>query len=220
MSRPVRWFGPQQFPKELGLQVWEFERALQSGLIPAAGESGKWPAAVVEDARARLEKIRERVGDVPDCGASRAAEVLAQRLGVAVLPSTVRELTRMGHLRVVGDFKGHALYSGRDLEAFADLTALEQAHRTGCERDRESATAYLRIRKADMEHLIRAGRLRPCRRVQSSYQPKKYGPTVPLFRTGDLDALLADPGIDWQSVRLTPRGRPSLLAKLPSRRRA
>lgn len=217
VSRAVRSYGPRQFPAELGLQLWEFARALETGLIPAAGEDGRWPAAVVEDARGRLEQIRERVGDLPDCGATRAAAAMAERLGVAVLPSTVRELARRGLIRRAGSFKGHALYCGRSVAAFRDLAALEEAHWSGYERGRDSAADYLRVRQTDVEHLIRAGRLRPSRMAESTYQPRRWGATVPLFRTGDLDALLADESIDWVAVRAARRGQRSPLAKLPDR---
>lgn len=217
VTRAGKDFGPRQFPDALGLKVWEFERALADGLIPAAGENGRWPAAVVEDARARLEEIRERVGDLPDCGATRAAAAMAERLGVPVLPDTVMELARMGRIRVVGDYKGHPLYDGRQVAAFRDLAVLEEAHWPGYQRDRKSVAAYLRVRPADVEQLIERRWLVPVRMVESRYQPRRWGATVPLFRTGDLDDLLADPAIDWVAVRATPRGRPSVLATLPNR---
>lgn len=37
---------------------------------------------------------------------------------------------------------------------------------------------------------------------------------MPLYRTGDLDALLARADIDWPKVRSTPPGRRSPLADL------
>ncbi len=214
MSRAGRDFGPRQFPEALGLKVWEFERAVEQGLIPARPASGRWPAAVVEQARERLEEIRARVGDLPDLGAVRAAQALAERLGAAVEADTVAELARQGLLRVVGDFKGHPLYSGQDLAALRDLAAVEQARWVGHLRDRASAIAYLRVRPSDFGCLLRAGLLKPARLVQSAFQPKRWGPTVPLFRTGDLDALLEHPGIDWVAVRATPKGRRSPLARL------
>jgi hypothetical protein len=42
-------------------------------------------------------------------------------------------------------------------------------------------------------------------------------PAVALFRVGDLDVLLAYPAIDWDTVRSTPRSRPSPLARLSPR---
>src|ERR1700729_1177542 len=43
--------------------------------------------------------------------------------------------------------------------------------------------------------------------------------TAFLCRTGDLDDLAADRGIDWEAVRATPKGHRSLLARSPSTRR-
>jgi hypothetical protein len=49
---------------------------------------------------------------------------------------------------------------------------------------------------------------------------RREAPIVSLYRTGDLDALLADPAIDWGAVRSTPKGRRSPLASLPTKQPA
>lgn len=213
-----RDYGPRQFPDALGLTGWEFARALDDGLIPPANPNGRWPAAVLEDARTRIDEIRAKIGDVPDYGASRASDFLAMRLGVDVDPETVVELARLGHIKEAGDYKGHQLYSGRDIAAFRDREALAAAERTGRQRDRAAVAAYLQIRRADVEHLIDSKWLVPITWVHSGWQRRRDCPAVPLFRTGDLDVLLAHPAIDWDEVRATPRGRPSPLAKLPRAR--
>lgn len=220
--RSRRDYGPRQFPDALGLAQWEFQRALDDGLICPAGPDGRWPASVVDDARARLAEIREKVGDVADVGAVRAAEILAERLGVEADPDAVAELARTGRIRQAGDYKGNALYSGRDLAAFRDRDAYAAACRTGRQMDRTAVAAYLEVRPSDVEHLIRSQWLVPVRWVHSGWQRRRESPEVPLFRAGDLDVLLAHPGIDWPQVRATPRGRPSPLARLPrpARRRA
>lgn len=215
-TRTLRDYGPRQFPTTLGLTSWEFARALDEGIIPPPRPDGRWPATVVDDARARLPEIRAKVGDLPDLGAVRAAEALAERLTVDVDPDTITELARRGHIREAGDYKGHTLYSGRDLAAFTDQTTLAEAAHTGRQQDRTSATAYLEVRPTDLEHLIRAGLLKACTRVHSGWQRRREAPAVPLFRTGDLDTLLTHPAIDWPAVRATPPGRRSPLAKLPT----
>ncbi|MGV9679123.1 3'-5' exonuclease [Nocardia sp. NPDC003482] len=43
---------------------------------------------------------------------------------------------------------------------------------------------------------------------------------VPLYRTGDVEALLDRPGIDWEQVRACPKGRPSPLLELVGGRKA
>jgi hypothetical protein len=218
-ARKPRDYGPRQFPDAIGLTGWEFARALDDGIIPHAGANGRWPADVVDDARERITEIRNKIGDVPDLGASRAAEVIADRLGTDVDPDTIVELARRGHLHPAGDYKGHQLYSGRDIAAFRDRQVLDTAARTGRQHDRTAAAAYLNIRPADLEHLISSQWLTPITWVHSGWQRRRDVPAVPLFRTGDLDVLLAHPAIDWDEVRATPRGRPSSLAKLPRARR-
>lgn len=217
-TRPLRDYGPRQFPDALGLAGWEFARALTDGLIPGPNTNGRWPAAVLEDARTRLDDIRAKVGDVPDLGASRAAEILTERLAVDVDPDTIIELARLGHLHEAGDYKGHQLYSGRDIAAFRDRTVLAAAEHTGRQRDRAAVARYLKVRASDVEHLIDSNWLQPITWVHSSWQRRREAPAVPLFRTGDLDVLLEHPEIDWPAVRSTPRGRPSPLAKLPRAR--
>jgi hypothetical protein len=216
--RTLRDYGPRQFPDTIGLTGWEFARALTDGLIPPPGPNRRWPADVVEDARARIDEIRAKVGDVPDYGACRAAEVLAERLSADVDPDTVVELARHGHIRDAGDYKGNQLYSGRDIAAFRDREVLADAARTGRQRNRAEVAAYLKVRPADVEHLIASKWLQPIVRVHSGWQRRREAPAVPLFRTGDLDILLTHPAIDWDQVRATPRGRPSALAKLPRAR--
>lgn len=216
--RKLRDYGPRQFPDTLGLAGWEFARALDDGLIPAAGPNGRWPAEVVDQARTRLPEIKDKVGDVPDLGAWRAAEILAFRLTVDVDPDTVVELARLGHLAEAGDYKDHQLYSGRDIAAFRNLEVLAAAARTGRQRNRAAVAHYLKIRACDVEHLVASGWLKPIVWVRS-WQRKRDTPEVPLFRTGDLDILLEHPAIDWPAVRATPRGRPSPLANLPRPRR-
>ncbi|MGW8768357.1 hypothetical protein ACWGN5_38430 [Streptomyces sp. NPDC055815] len=210
-------YGPQQFPDHLGFELWRFERALERGLIPPPDVAGRrWSAALVDAAAARAEEIRTATGTLPDMGATRAAELLADRLGVPADADTVAELARAGLIPRTGSYKGHTLYDGLALEQFTDRAALERAHRDGRLLDRYTAARHLGVRDVDFGHLTRSGRLRPAARVRSRYQPRSSAPAVALFRRGDLDALLADPTIDWNAVRATRKGRPSPLARLAS----
>jgi excisionase family DNA binding protein len=110
------------------------------------------------------------------------------------------------------------LYSGRALERFDDPAALEQAVRRGRLRTTEEAAAYLGVRRSDLDHLVRVGRLTPAKWGRSRWQPRRAAPQVALYRTGDLDALAGHPAIDWAQVGATPRGRPSPLARRTTRR--
>ncbi|WP_199570521.1 hypothetical protein [Streptomyces murinus] len=212
-------YGPIQFPDRLGLQQWEFERAQALGLIPAADVAfgSRWSAAVVADAMSRLDEIRAAVGTQPDVGAWRAAEVLTERFGHEVTADAVMELGRRNLIPVVGEYKGHAMYDGRALERFDDREALDAAAHAGQLYSKNAAAAYLRIRPADLDHLLRAGLLEEKHRVRSWNQPKRAYPAVPLYRRGDLDELLARTDLDWAQAQATPKGRPSPFAKLPDK---
>ncbi len=219
-GRQLKDFGPVQFPERLGMPLWAFERALRAGLIPPADPTtGRWPAGVVAAALAEVDRIRAEVGTLPDMGAARAADTLSARFGVDVDPDVLLELDRMGVVPQVGEYKGNPLYDGRALEAFDDRDGLQQAIRNGRLLNRDEVAAHLRVRRADVEHLIRAHWLEPVTWVRSGWQRRRETPEVPLFRVADLDVLAAHPGIDWDEVRATPSGKPSPLASLSPRRK-
>ncbi|MEV6758207.1 hypothetical protein [Streptomyces sp. NPDC051214] len=50
--------------------------------------------------------------------------------------------------------------------------------------------------------------------MRNNRHPRRAAPTVPLFRGGDLELLLVHPAINFEQAKATPKGRPSLLAKL------
>jgi len=211
-------YGPVQFPARLGLPPWAFQRALRDGLIPAADPgSGRWPAAVVDAAVVRLDRIKAAVGPQPDVGAVRAAEVLSERFGLPVDPGVLLELDRRDLIPCAGHYKGHPVYDGRALEKFGDRGALDRAMAAGRLLTRDEAARYLQIRHSDVAHLVTARWLEPVTWVRSGWQRRSSAPEVPLFRAGDLDILLAHPAIDWDDVRGTPAGRPSPLARLTAR---
>lgn len=166
--------------------------------------------SVADAALARIEEIRAEAGSVPDLGAVRAAELLTERLGVEVTGDGVAELARRGLLPVTGDYKGWPLYDGRALEAFADPGAAVEATRAGRLRTAKESAAYLRIRRSDFGHLVRAGLLKPTDWGHGPFDRRDRF-SVPLYRTGDLDGLAARPGIDWDAVRAVPAGHRSPL---------
>lgn len=211
----LRELGPVQLAEFLGLQQWQLDRARAAGLIPAPDTSrGRWSAAAARAALAGIGEIRAAAGSIPDLGAMRAAGVLTERLGVPVTGDAVAELARRGLIPVAGDYKSFALYDGLALEAFTDAAAAAEAARAGRLRIAGEAARYLRIRRADLGHLIRAGLLAPGGWARGPFD-RRSTRSVPLYRTGDLDDLAARPSIDWGAVRTTPKGRRSLLAGLP-----
>jgi len=82
----------------------------------------------------------------------------------------------------------------------------------------DQAAARLGIRRADWDHVVRAGWVAPAQWVEVRFGTSKAGAvTVPLYRTADVDAVVGThTEVDWDVVRATPRGRRSLLAKLPA----
>jgi hypothetical protein len=211
-------FGPVQLARFLGLARWQLDRALAGGVIPGPDTPrGKWSANLAGESAARLAEIRAAVGAIPDLGAVRAAEVLADRLAMPVTADGVTELARRGLIPVTGHYKGFPLYHGHVLETFADAGAAAEATRAGQLRTAPQAAAYLRIRRADLNHLIRAGLLRPAGWGHGPFD-RRDTCSVPLYRTGDLDGIgdiVAASGIGWDAVRATPKGRRSPLARLP-----
>jgi hypothetical protein len=151
---------------------------------------------------------------IPDLGAVRAAEVLTGRLGTPVNSDGIAELGRRGLIPVTGDYKGFPLYDGRALETFTDLSAVAEANRAGQLRTADQAARYLSIRRADLDHLTRAGLLVPAGWGHGPYD-RRSTYSVALYRTADLDGLAAVPGVDWDAVRATPKGHRSPLARLP-----
>ncbi|GAA4209124.1 hypothetical protein GCM10022252_75170 [Streptosporangium oxazolinicum] len=225
--RKLTSYGPLQLARRLDLTEWQVARAVAAGLLPPADQATRrWPAAVVEDAATRREAIVAGAGAIPDVGAHRAAEALTERfddLEVTVTANAVVELHRRGLLPQALDedgnpaeYKDHVLYCGRALEAFEDRTALLRAIVDGEMHTADEAAKQLLIRRTDFDHLVRAGRIEPKGWGRGPYQRRRDVPEVPLYRTGDLHALASDRGIDWEAVRATPAGRPSLLAALPS----
>lgn len=145
-------------------------------------------------------------------GAYRLAEEMTKRLGVDVNSSSVVELSRMGRIPRVGEYKGHAVYAVWAAVRFADLPALAQASVSSQQRTTDEVMRVLDVRRSDVNHLLRLRWLRPVRMADNPY-PYGGGP-IAVFRHGDLAALLRYDGIDWDAVRSTPRGRRSPLATL------
>ncbi|MFD8335615.1 hypothetical protein ACFV42_23590 [Streptomyces solisilvae] len=208
-------YGPRQFGDRIGLAEWQFERALRLELIPTADQGGRWSATVFNEVVDRLDAVRAAVGTVPDVGATRAEEYLAERFdGLTVHSGTAAELARRNHLPTRGEYKGHTLYCGLTLEHFTDRREVTRASRAGHLHTREAATRVLGLRDADFGHLLRAGLLTHSETTTSSWHKRTV---VRLYRQADLDRVRRSSRIDWDAVRATPKGRQSSLAQLPTR---
>jgi hypothetical protein len=214
---PPGGYGPQQLQDELGLHVFQFDRAVAAGLIPPRDAARGWSAATIAGLTGRAVQIRAAVGSTPDLGAVRAAELLSERFGIDVHTGVLLELSNMDLVPCVGAYKDNPLYCGRALETFADRAALDKAMERGRLRTADRAARYLRVRRSDVDHLIRAGWLKPTTHVLGPWQRRRDSPEVALYRQADLDVLAEHPAIDWDAVRATPAGRPSPLARLNRR---
>lgn len=209
-------YEPMQILEPLQMPIWQFERARRTGLIPDPDVTGgRWSARAVAEVLARITDVKAAVGSTPDIGAHRAAEILAGRFATDVEPYVLHELARVDLIPKVGTYKDADLFDGRAIEQFADEDALTSAIKNGRLHNRDQAATYMQIRRSDLDHLIRAGRLTPVHWGHTPYQRRRSAGMVPLFRAGDLDAQLAAADIDWDAVRAVPPGRPSPLAALP-----
>jgi hypothetical protein len=209
-------FGPVQLARHLGWFEFQVGRGLRLGLVPAPDLGGRWSAGLVEQFEARAEQVRGEVGSLPDLGATRVAVWLAERFECEVTADAVIELGRREVLPIAAWHKGYPLFDGRAVERFTDRAALADAIVAGRSVAAADAAAHLRIRRADFDHLVRAGLVTPARWVHSAWQRRRDEPEVALYRVSDLDALGSDVAIDWAAVRATPPGRVSPLASLPT----
>ncbi|MFJ1757341.1 hypothetical protein [Kitasatospora sp. NPDC088134] len=94
MTRKTKTYGPRQLARHLGMEEWQRDRALREGLIPGPDPStARWTAQQADDLAARANAVLAAVGTIPDVGARRAEQYLADRLrpGEQVAPGTVAE---------------------------------------------------------------------------------------------------------------------------------
>ncbi|MFI2790968.1 hypothetical protein [Kitasatospora sp. NPDC018614] len=210
----LKSYGPMQFPDRAGLHLWQFERAQRLGLIPAPDVNGeRWSRAVFDDALARIDTIKQATGTLPDVGAARAEQHLADRFSITVHSGTAAELARRGHLPVRGEYRARPLYCGLALETFRDRRTVQRASAAGRLHMRDAAAKALGVRESDFDHLLRAGLLTHSEIVEGWHHT-----LVRLYRQADLDRLLRSRRIDWPAVHATPKGHRSPLAALPTKK--
>ncbi len=211
---------PDQLAEALGWSGRQLDDARQLGLIPAPDVvrpkhlGPRWSPTTVRDLRTRRDALTMDLA-LGALGATRLAEKMATRLGVDVDPDVVAELAWMGLIPRAGMFKGHSLYAVWAALRVTDPAVLAQAAVSGHLHTADRAVLVLDVRGSDLAHLVRQGWLRPARWADNPWLSKRAGAgTVPLYRHGDLVALLAYPGFDWDRVRATPPGRRSPLSRL------
>src|SRR5205814_5835390 len=129
------------------------------------------------------------------------------------------ELARQGRILIVARYKGWALFCGRTLETLdaEAVPEIEAANITGELLTRDRCADRLGIRASDFGHLVDRGWIAPVDYGRGPHTPKSRAPDVPLYRAGDITALLADEAIDWDGARSVQRGPRSPRAQLPPR---
>ena len=205
-------YGPVQLRDLLGLPEWQIDRLRGDKRFPDPDlPNGRWSQDLAQRLYRRRRDLARSAGSVPDVGSFRAAEYLADRFATVVSPDTVAELARVGHLGTAGTYKGRQLYCGRSLERFDDRAVLDQAEVDGRLLNTDAVVEHLGVRPVDVGYLVDKGYLTPVDFYQGQWNSQ-----VPLYRVGDLIALLRDDRFNWDAVRSLPRGARSPFAELPT----
>jgi plasmid maintenance system antidote protein VapI len=222
---------PAALAERLGLAEWQVHRAQLDGLIPGRDRSKGWSADLADKIAVTVEGRRDEllaeIGTVPDMGAYDCALWLARvdgpGHGSPVYSETVRELHHLHHLAAAGWSGDYRVYDGRSIEAFAARAdvgeVLAAAAVTGRTLMASQVAERLGVRRVDVDHLARAGLLRPVNVKLAGHTSKSRDPGMALYRAGDIDELAAWEtvgGVPWETVRGLKPGQRSPWAKLPN----
>jgi hypothetical protein len=115
---PVADYSLGALAGRLGLTLWEVERAVGKGLLPAADLGERWSAALVATMAAGPDVVDALEADCR-WGAPRCAHRLAERTGLPVGPDDILLLVERGLVEAVDEYKGHPLYRLGDLMTLA-----------------------------------------------------------------------------------------------------
>lgn len=231
MSKPSRAaLNPAALAERLGIAEWQVVRAHRDGILPQKDRSVGWSAdlsdRIVAEHAGKTTELVDRIGRIPDGGVYETAKHLAAALGLdrPLAGDTVRELERLGCIKSRVKADGWSSFDGRSVEAFTRSESFAAivagADVTGRSMMADDVAAELRVRRSDVDHLVRSGLLKPMRVGLTGHVSKSKDPGLPLYRAGDVAALFVGSGIDWDAVRATPKGHRSPLAKLPDAERA
>lgn len=191
----------------------DVEELAERGALDVTGHYKDWPLydprqldAVEVDVLAAV--IAERKAWL---GASLHREAAAELLGWRL-----RELEQVVHERGIAAGR-FGRYARVDVEALAADDELQEQ----VEADRlvgpDQAAGRLEVRRTDWDYCVAAGWIEPRRWISVQVgRHREVG--VPLYRTGDVDALRELPGVDWEAVRACRPGEPSPLRAFARRR--
>jgi Exonuclease len=143
-------------------------------------------------------------------GSRRAAALLTELTGTQIWATDVEELVHAEVLDWTDRFKGHRLVdvaAVHELATRPDFADLLTEHRL---LSTSQAAEYLQIRPSDFEYVTAAGWINPFR-LRTRIVGRRKQVQFPVFRRSQLDAVKDLPGVDWEAVYATPKGRPSPL---------
>lgn len=195
-----------------GIDRADVEVIVKGGHLREMDEYKGWPLYSVKDAKAYAA---EHAGELAQIVAERktwTANSLDRYQAATELGWRVGEFARIVEERDItaGRF---ARFARADIDALkADEEAAAQVY-----ADRligpDQAAAVLEIRRTDWNHVVSAGWIEAAEVIEVEAGRYKTV-SVPMYRTGDVEALRDDPpvpGVSWEDVRAVPAGRPSLL---------
>lgn len=215
---------PKALAERLGIQEWQVVRAHRDGILPQKDRSAGWSAnlsdRIVAEHAGKTTELVDRIGRVPDMATWDVKRQWAHWFEPdEVTTDGVREVARRGLIEVAYHDREYPVFKGRSIEAFMDLpdarALLAEAVAFGRSLTADEAAVELGVRRTDFDHCVRAGLIAPMRIGRTGHWSKSRDPGCPLYRWGDVTALLELPGIDWVDVAATPKGHRSPLAKLP-----
>ncbi len=119
-------------------------------------------------------------------------------------------------LGAAAEFGVHPGWFGRISIGDLDRLATDDAFQARRPLGPDQAAARLDIRRVDFDYAVAAGWIDVASYVQRPVG-RRSTVTVPLYRAGDVDALLDIPGVDWHAVRTVTRGAPSPLREFARR---
>ena len=196
----------------LAVEKTDVEALADAGLLAVAGWYKQWP---LWDCRAL---------DAVDAGAL-GAVVAGRQAWIAGSISTWDAPAYLGWRReeFTRIARQRGLQTGRlDRYARAGLDALagdeDLAEQVRLDRLLMTCQAaqHLEIRETDLRYLLAGDLIVP--KTHTAVQVSRYRwVDVPLYRTGDLEALREHPDIDWEAVRAVRPGEPSPLRHLARR---
>ncbi len=192
----------EQLAARIGLDVQadDVQALAAAGVIQPAGYYKQWPlydvSGLADDAAALqslVEQVTEREAWI--AGSLTSAEA------AAVLRCHERDLRRVAWERGIepGRFDR---YPREQVEAVAgDEDAMQQICRSRLLGPNQAAE-HLELRRSDFDVLVTLGWVRAVDQVERKLSPRTVI-RIPLYRTGDLEDLLAEPPerVDWDAVR-------------------